>query len=64
MKKVTVQAKFPDVTTNGYAVETSTTAEATTFKAAISRAIGQALKAPELKRKRIRQAIFEVTVQE
>lgn len=66
MKKVTVLAKFPDVIVNGYAVEyaNATPTEASTLKAAISRAIGQALKIPELKRKRIKHVTFEIVVNE
>lgn len=64
MKKVTVLAKFPEVIVDGYSVESKVTAEASTFKAAVSRAIGQALRAPELKRKRIKKAVFEVSVED
>lgn len=64
MKQVTVHATFPEVIENGYQVEVTAQAEASTFKAAVSRAVGLALKSASLKRKRIKSAKFEVTVKD
>lgn len=65
MKNVTITATFPEVTVEGSTepgFSTSVTAEATTLKAAVSRAVGLALKSPELYRKRYKQVQLSVVV--
>lgn len=60
MKTVQLTAKFPDVPE----VENSIVeqASASTLRAAVSRALAAILKNPSLKRKRIRQASFDLEV--
>lgn len=64
MKNVTVTATFPDVIVDNYSFVASATSEASTLKAAISRAIGTILKRPELKRKRIVAFTLEIAAPE
>ena len=60
MKTVEIAAKFQEVTIDGYALEVTEKATASTFKAAVSRALGYILKNPALKRKRFTTVSLEV----
>lgn len=62
MKIVDVSASFPEVIVNEYAFETTKSASASTFKAAVSRALGSILKSPELKRKRFTTVSLSIVV--
>lgn len=64
MKTVTVEAIVPEVIVENYEFRTAETVTASTFKAAVSRAIGKILKRPQLHRKRYKQVSFSVTVNE
>lgn len=63
MKTVEVQAKFPEVVVSGYAVEVTEKATASTVKAAVNRAFGQAIKNPALKRKRYTTISLQIVVE-
>jgi hypothetical protein len=62
MKTVEALAKFPEVVVDGYAVQISGKATASTFKAAVSRALGTILKHDSLKRKRFTSVNLEIVV--
>lgn len=52
MKTITIEATFPDLETEGYEVKIKETADATTLRSGISRAVAAIIANPELKRKR------------
>lgn len=62
MKNVEVLGRFQEITVDGYILEVTERAEASTFKAAVSRAIGKILKNPSMKRKRFTTVSLEVMV--
>lgn len=63
MKTVEVQSKFPEVVVDGYALEVTEKATASTLKAATSRALGAVLKNPALKRKRFTHISLQVVIE-
>lgn len=63
MKTVNIVAEFPDVLDSvNVPVKVSGEASASTLRSAVARALGSILKAPELKRKRIKTISLTIEI--